>query len=76
VELAATGVRVNAVAPGPTDTPLLAADSPWRAPAYLSTLPAGRLVTPDEVALCVGFLVEDGTYLAGEVLNPNAGAVI
>ncbi|HET8616560.1 MAG TPA: SDR family oxidoreductase [Actinomycetales bacterium] len=75
-EVASRGVRVNAVAPGPTDTPLLAPDSPWRAPDYLATLPLRRLVDPDEVALCVAFLVEQGTFCVGETLNPNAGAVI
>lgn len=75
-EFAPQGVRVNAVAPGPTDTPLLAADSPWRAPEYLSTLPLGRLTSPEEVALCVAFLLDEGTFCVGETLNPNAGAVI
>ena len=75
-EVAAQGVRVNAVAPGPTDTPLLAADSPWRAPAYLATLPSQRLTSPEEVALCVAFLVDEATFCTGETLNPNAGAVI
>jgi NAD(P)-dependent dehydrogenase (short-subunit alcohol dehydrogenase family) len=75
-ELADRGVRVNAVAPGPTDTPLLSADSPWRQPAYLATLPARRLVVPEEVALTVGYLVEEATFMTGEVVSPNAGAVI
>ncbi len=75
-EVAATGVRVNAVAPGPTDTPLLAADSPWRDPAFLATLPTRRLVVPEEVALTVGYLVEEATFMTGEVVSPNAGAVI
>lgn len=75
-EMAPYGVRVNVVAPGPTDTPLLPADSPWRAPDYLATLPLRRLVRPDEVARCVRFLVEEGSFCVGEVLNPNAGAVI
>lgn len=75
-ELAASGVRVNAVAPGPTDTPLLAVDSPWRDPKYLATLPAGRLVTPDEVALTTAYLIEDATFCCGEIISPNAGAVI
>jgi len=75
-ELAPHGVRVNAVAPGPTDTPMLAADSPWRDPGYLATLPLGRLVAPEEVALVVAFLVEEGTFATGEIVSPNAGAVI
>lgn len=75
-ELAPSGVRVNAVAPGPTDTPLLPSDSPWRRPAYLQTLPAGRLTAAEEVALAAAYLVEDATFCAGEILSPNAGAVI
>lgn len=75
-ELAPHGVRVNAVAPGPTDTPLLAADSPWRDPEFLASLPLGRLVAPEEVALVVAFLVEEGTFATGEIVSPNAGAVI
>jgi len=76
LELAAHGIRVNGVAPGPTDTPLLAPDSPWRASEYLKTLPLGRLVRPDEVAETVALLVEEGGYFAGQTLSPNAGAVI
>jgi 2-hydroxycyclohexanecarboxyl-CoA dehydrogenase len=75
-EVAHTDIRVNAVAPGPTDTPLLAADSIWRLPEYLSTLPLGRLVTPEEIAGAVYFLISEGTAFCGEVLSPNAGAVI
>jgi NAD(P)-dependent dehydrogenase (short-subunit alcohol dehydrogenase family) len=75
-EVASTGVRVNAVAPGPTDTPLLADDSPWREPAYLSTLPLRRLAAPEEIALTVAFLVEQGTFCFGEIVSPNSGAVI
>ena len=76
-EVAGRGVRVNAVAPGPTDTPLLAADSPWRAPDYLATLPNRRLTRPDEIARVVRFLVgDDANYCTGEVISPNGGAVI
>jgi 2-hydroxycyclohexanecarboxyl-CoA dehydrogenase len=76
MELAMTAIRVNAVAPGPTDTPLLAADSLWRQPDYLATLPLGRLVTPDEIAGAVHYLATEGSQYCGEVLSPNAGAVI
>lgn len=75
-EVAHTGISINAVAPGPTDTPLLAADSIWREPEYLSTLPLGRLVTPAEIAGAVYYLVTEGSAYCGEVLSPNAGAVI
>jgi NAD(P)-dependent dehydrogenase (short-subunit alcohol dehydrogenase family) len=76
-EVAAHGVRVNAVAPGPTDTPLLPPDSPWRATEYLATLPARRLARPDEIAEVVRYLVgDDAGFCTGEVLSPNSGAVI
>lgn len=75
-EFAHTSVRFNAVAPGSTDTPLLAADSMWREPSYLDTLPLRRLVRPDEVAGAVLHLAVDGDQYCGEVLSPNAGAVI
>jgi 2-hydroxycyclohexanecarboxyl-CoA dehydrogenase len=75
-EVAHTGVRVNCVAPGPTDTPLLSPDSPWRDCAFLGTLPLRRLVSPEEVAETVLFLAEEGCYFCGQVLSPNAGAVI
>lgn len=76
VEVAGSGVRVNAVAPGPTDTPLLAPDSIWREPEYLRTLPLGRLVKPSEIAGACYYLATEGDQYAGEVISPNAGAVI
>ncbi|MDQ1667270.1 MAG: 2-hydroxycyclohexanecarboxyl-CoA dehydrogenase [Actinomycetota bacterium] len=76
LECAADGITVNSVAPGPTDTPLLEDGSPWRDPAYLATLPLRRLVHPDEIAATVEFLAEERHFFCGEVLSPNAGAVI
>lgn len=75
-EVAPHGVRVNSIAPGPTDTPMLAPDSPWRAPDYLATLPARRLCRTDEVARTVQFLLDEADFCTGEVLSPNSGAVI
>jgi 2-hydroxycyclohexanecarboxyl-CoA dehydrogenase len=75
-EVAGQGVLVNSVAPGPTDTPLLAPDSPWRAPDYLATLPVGRLARTDEIAAAVRFVLEEGSFMVGEVLSVNSGAVI
>jgi NAD(P)-dependent dehydrogenase (short-subunit alcohol dehydrogenase family) len=76
-EVADYGIRVNAIAPGPTDTPLLSPDSPWRAKAYLATLPNRRLTRPDEIAQSMCFLLDDDAgFCTGEVLSPNGGAVI
>ena len=51
-------------------------DSLWRKPDYLATLPLGRLVTPEEIAHAVYYLATEGSMYCGEVLSPNAGAVI
>lgn len=75
-EVAGQGVLVNSVAPGPTDTPLLEPTSPWRAPGYLATLPMERLARPDEIAAAVRFVLEEGSFMAGEIVSVNSGAVI
>lgn len=76
LELQGTGVTVNTVAPGAADTPLLEADSPWRADDFLSTIPVQRLVRPDEIAAAVRYVVRSGPALNGQVLSPNSGATI
>jgi NAD(P)-dependent dehydrogenase (short-subunit alcohol dehydrogenase family) len=68
-------VRVNSVAPGPTDTPLLG--DLWRGEAYLRTLPVPRLATPQEIGETVAFLAsEDAAYITAQVVSPNSGTVI
>jgi 2-hydroxycyclohexanecarboxyl-CoA dehydrogenase len=75
LELGGRGVRVNAVAPGATDTALLT--DTWRTPAYLASLPVGRLSTAAEIAATVAFLASDAAaYVTGQVVSPNSGAVI
>ena len=76
LEYAPFNVRVNAVAPGPTDTPLIPQDSPERKPEFLNTLPLKRLVKPEEISQTVYFLATEGTFFSGEIISPNAGAVI
>ena len=76
LEYAPFNIRVNAVAPGPTDTPLIPLDSPERQPEFLNTLPLKRLVKPEEISQTVWFLANEGTFFSGEVISPNAGAVI
>ena len=75
-EVEGSGVAVNTVAPGAADTPVLEADSPWRAAEFLATLPVRRLVRPEEIAAAVLFLLEAGPAVSGQVLSPNAGATI
>lgn len=76
MEVADTAIRVNVVAPGATDTPLLGPDDVSRSEEYLASLPLGRLIRPEEVAGTVYFLCTDSENFCGEVLSPNAGAVI
>ncbi len=80
LELAATGIRVNAVAPGEIRTPMLASQRPVHlSEADLdeigrSTVPMGRLGEPEEIAEVVAFLAGDASsYLTGSIVTADAG---
>jgi len=76
-EVSAQGVRVNAVAPGPINTPLvMALSADWRR-AKERELPLGRFGEPDEVAATVSFLASpEASLFVGQTLGPNSGDVM
>lgn len=71
-------ILVNAVAPGPTDTPLLAFGSMTEAQKALeNTNPMGRIGRPEEVAAAVVFLAgPTSTFFTGQCLGANGGAAM
>lgn len=75
LELAARGIRVNAVAPGFVNTPLTegAAMVPGVVEEYVENTPLGRAGTPEDVAEAVLYLTK-AAWLTGEVLDLNGGA--
>ena len=76
-EVSKQGVRVNAVAPGPIDTPLTRSISDeWRR-NKAAELPLGRFGQPEEVAAAIAFLAsEGGALFVGQTLGPNSGDVM
>lgn len=74
-ELAPSGIRVNAVAPGPVDTPMLNRGQSKGLVTRLSRIsPLGRIATPEEIAAAVAYLVSDGAdFVTGHVLHANGG---
>jgi 2-hydroxycyclohexanecarboxyl-CoA dehydrogenase len=80
-EAARYGVRVNAVAPGPIETPLLnsAAEIYGEIGARLkqgmiAATALGRIGEPDEVAATIAFLAsDDASYLTGQTINVSGG---
>jgi 3-oxoacyl-[acyl-carrier protein] reductase len=76
-EVASRGVLVNAIAPGPIETPLLDSETEeWRS-AKLAELPIGRFGTVDEVTPTAVLLASaDGSYYVGQTLGPNGGDVM
>ena len=78
LSLVERGIRVNAVAPGPVWTPLIASSfSPEEVAKFGSDVPLGRPAEPDEIAPCFVFLAaEDSAFFVGQVLHPNGGEII
>jgi NAD(P)-dependent dehydrogenase (short-subunit alcohol dehydrogenase family) len=80
VELAGEGIRVNAVCPGPIDTPMIekefagASDPQLARAEEIALVPLGRLGAAPDVAAVVGFLVGDGAaFVSGAAWSVDGG---
>ena len=78
LELAPRGVLVNAIAPGPIETPLIEGLSPEWKKNKAAELPLGRFGRPEEVAPTALLLASspDGDLYVGQTLGPNSGDVM
>lgn len=74
-ELRGRDITVNAVAPGPTATPLFFEGKPQQVIDHIASLnPMERLGTPDDIAEVTAFLAGPGRWVNGQVLYANGGA--
>ncbi len=76
LEAAPFGVRVNAVAPGPTETAMLdrLAGSPDRKAAFYASVPLNRGGKPEEIADAIVFLASDkASFVTGQIIRVNGG---
>ncbi|TFD34881.1 3-oxoacyl-ACP reductase [Cryobacterium sp. TMT1-19] len=77
VQFARQGIRVNALCPGPVNTPLLQelfAKDPERAARRLVHIPVGRFAEPEELAAAVAFLAsDDSSFITGSTFLVDGG---
>ncbi|HET6803939.1 MAG TPA: SDR family oxidoreductase [Frateuria sp.] len=80
LELARTGITVNAVSPGPTETVLFRENNPPGSEGekrYLSSVPMNRFGRPEELAAAITFLLsEEASFITGQTLYVDGGASI
>ena len=78
VELAASGITANCVAPGPTETELFRENNPKGSEGekrYLAKVPMGRFASPDEIAAAIVFLASDNAgFITGQTLLVDGGS--
>jgi 3-oxoacyl-[acyl-carrier protein] reductase len=74
----APDILVNAVAPGPVDTPLLGWDAMNAEQRALETLnPLGRIGRPEEIAAVIAFLASDrASFITGQCLSADGGSAM
>jgi len=76
-EVSAKGIRVNAIAPGPILTDMMAEETEEWSARKLAELPLGRFGQVEEVAPTAVFLAsDDSSYYVGQTLCPNGGDVM
>jgi NAD(P)-dependent dehydrogenase (short-subunit alcohol dehydrogenase family) len=76
LEIARSGIRVNGVAPGPTDTGMLTrfTGTPENKAALVTEVPMGRLGLTEELADAIVFIASDeASYITGHILNVDGG---
>jgi NAD(P)-dependent dehydrogenase (short-subunit alcohol dehydrogenase family) len=76
LELARSGIRINAVAPGPTDTGMLTrfTGTPENKASLVTTVPMARLGLSEELANAIVFVASDeASFITGHVLNVDGG---
>jgi NAD(P)-dependent dehydrogenase (short-subunit alcohol dehydrogenase family) len=76
LEVASLGVRVNAVAPGPTDTGMLDrfTGTAERKAALAASVPLGRVGKPDDIARAIVFLASDAaSFVTGQIVTVDGG---
>jgi NAD(P)-dependent dehydrogenase (short-subunit alcohol dehydrogenase family) len=74
IEYAASGLRINAVCPGPIDTPLARSSSEERLKQVVANIPVGRLGRSEEVAATTVFLASDeSSFVTGQAIAVDGG---
>ncbi len=75
-ELVNSGITVNVVAPGYTETDMFERVPPALQTKIKGRIPIGRFAQPEEIAKAVLFLVADGDYITGTQINVNGGVLM